>query len=150
MWFAATYGDPATRGGGSNVPAWMPDGTILFPRRAPGSKVAWDYQAGRPDADHFNRDYRPELARGGTDIRRLDPADGSQVSLTGAREGRWDFRAVPSAGGRLIAFCRAETGKPPGLWVMRADGSAQRLLTSGIEGRGADHPRWVEGPAAGA
>ena len=33
MWFAATYGDPKTRGGGSNLPAWTRDGAILFPRR---------------------------------------------------------------------------------------------------------------------
>jgi len=48
-----------------------------------------------------------------------------------------------SPDGRLIAFCRAETGGAPGLWVMRADGSGQRLLTRGLEDRGADHPRWL-------
>ncbi len=37
MWFAATYGDPTTRGGGSNLPAWTPAGEILFPRRSPGA-----------------------------------------------------------------------------------------------------------------
>ena len=47
MWFAATYGDPKTRGGGSNVPAWTRDGSILFPRRIPGSKVPWEYQPQR-------------------------------------------------------------------------------------------------------
>ena len=35
MWFAATYGGPTTRGGGSNVPAWTRDGSILFPRASP-------------------------------------------------------------------------------------------------------------------
>jgi Tol biopolymer transport system component len=29
MWFAATFGDPKTRGGGSNVPAWSRDGSIV-------------------------------------------------------------------------------------------------------------------------
>jgi len=43
MWFAATYGDPRTRGGGSNVPAWTRNGRILFPRRLLESKVAWEY-----------------------------------------------------------------------------------------------------------
>src|ERR1700693_2441835 len=33
MWFSASYGDPETRGGGSNLPAWTRDGEILFPRR---------------------------------------------------------------------------------------------------------------------
>ena len=49
-----------TRGGGSNLPAWTHDGKILFPRRKPDSKVAWEYQPQRPDLDHFNRDYKPE------------------------------------------------------------------------------------------
>ena len=48
MWFAATYGDPKTRGGGSNVPAWTRDGSILFPRRLPGSRVPWEYQPQPP------------------------------------------------------------------------------------------------------
>ena len=73
MWFAATYGNPKTRGGGSNVPAWSHDGSILFPRRLPNSKVPWEFQPERPDIDHFNRDYKPALARGGTEICRLDP-----------------------------------------------------------------------------
>ncbi len=64
MWFGASYGNPRNRGGGSNLPAWTLDGQILFPRRLPGSKVAWEFQSQRPDTDHFNRDYKPELARG--------------------------------------------------------------------------------------
>ena len=67
MWFAATYGDPKTRGGGSNVPAWTRDGSILYPRRLPHSKVPWEHQPQRPDLDHFNRDYKPDLVRGGTE-----------------------------------------------------------------------------------
>ena len=43
-------------------------GWLLFPRRLPNSRVPWEYQAQRPDTDHFNREYRPELASGGTEI----------------------------------------------------------------------------------
>ena len=32
------------------------DGTILFPRRLPGSKVAWEFAPDWSDADHLNRD----------------------------------------------------------------------------------------------
>ncbi|MBI5092212.1 MAG: serine/threonine protein kinase [Candidatus Hydrogenedentes bacterium] len=53
MWFAATYGDLKTRGGGSNLPAWTHDGAIIFPRRLPGTKVPWEYRVGQPDTDHF-------------------------------------------------------------------------------------------------
>jgi WD40 repeat protein len=143
MWFAATYGNRETRGGGSNLPAWTHDGKILFPRRHPNSKVAWQYQPHRPDVDHFNRDYKPELARGGTEICRLDPRDGSYESLTRNEPGVWDFRAIESPDGRWIAFCRAATGHPPALWIMESDGSHPRQLTRGWQDRGADHPRWL-------
>lgn len=143
MWFAATYGSPENRGGGSNQPVWTRDGKILFPRRLPGSKVPWEFQAQRPDVDHFNRDYKPELARGGTEICRLVPGDGSITPLHRNDPPVWDFRASESPDGKQIVFCRAATGQAPAIWVMNADGSQQRELTRGFEDRGADHPRWV-------
>jgi TolB protein len=146
MWFAATYGDPHTRGGGSNLPAWTSDGAILFPRRTEGAKVAWQYQPRRRDVDHFNRDYKPELAAGGTEICRLDPRDGSQTVLTHGDPLAWDFRACQSGDARHLAFCRAVVGQAPALWVADADGQNARRITQGILDRGADHPRWL--PAA--
>ncbi|HEX3727725.1 MAG TPA: hypothetical protein VHV08_15830, partial [Pirellulales bacterium] len=147
MWFAATYGDPKTRGGGSNVPAWTPDGAILFPRRLEGSKVPWEYRAGQPDLDHFNRDFKPELARGGTEICRLDPASGRIDALTHSEPAVWDFRASASADGKQIVFCRAATGAAPAIWVMDVDGKNAHPVTQGIDDRGADHPRWLPRPA---
>ncbi len=146
MWFAATYGNPQTRGGGSNVPAWTQDGCILFPRRRPGSKVAWEYQPKRPDLDHFNRDYKPDLARGGTEICRLDPRDGSFKMLTHGEPPVWDFRASESPDGRHVVFCRAATGEAPAIWVMDHDGMNLRRLSQGHEDQGADHPRWLPQP----
>jgi TolB protein len=143
MWFAATYGDPKTRGGGSNVPAWTHDGAILFPRRLPNSRVPWEFQANRPDVDHFNRDFKPELARGGTEICRLDPRTGKQTALTQNDPPVWDFRASESPDGKFIAFCRAKTGEPPAIWAMESNGKNPRLITRGVENRGADHPRWL-------
>ena len=143
MWFGATYGHPGNRGGGSNLPVWTRDGQILFPRRLPDSKVPWEFQAQRPDTDHFNRDYKPELARGGTEICRLHPLTGAVTVLTTRVPPVWDFRCGESPDGRQIAFCRAGTGGLPGLWVMHADGSHPRLLTRGLEEQGADHPRWL-------
>ena len=145
MWFGATYGSPSGRGGGSNLAAWTPDGRILFPRRSPGAKVPWEYQTGRPDTDHFNRDFKPEAARGGVHLCRLDPDTGRATALTPERPGVWDFRASASDDGRAIVFCRAETGGSPALWVMDSDGRHPRLLTRGIEEKGADHPRWLPG-----
>jgi TolB protein len=143
MWFAATYGSPETRGGGSNVPAWTRDGAILFPRRLPNSKVPWEYQPKRVDVDHFNRDYKPERARGGTEICRFDPRDNRVTVLTHSDPPVWDFRASASPDGRQVVFCRAKTGEAPGIWVMDADGRNPRLITRGQDDRGADHPRWL-------
>jgi TolB protein len=145
MWFAATYGGQETRGGGSNVPAWTGDGRILFPRRLPGSRVAWEYRPDRPDVDHWNRDFKPELARGGTEICRLDPRNGSVERLTRSDPPAWDFRASESPGGRRIAFCRAATGDVPTLWTVDPRGAEPRLVSRGIDGKGADHPRWLPG-----
>lgn len=143
LWFGASYGSPETRGGGSNMPVWSRDGAILVSRRLPGSKVAWEHQPQRPDVDHFNRDFKPELARGGTEICRIDPGDGSVVQLTSSDPPVWDFRQSQSPDGKQIVFCRAKTGEPPAIWVADADGENQQVLTRGIDGRGADHPRWV-------
>lgn len=143
MWFGATYGNAAKRGGGSNIVAWTHDNAILFPRRLPNAKVAWEYQPQRPDTDHFNRDYKPELARGGTEICRLYPRDGTVARLTHSDPPVWDFRASESPDGRWIVFCRAATGGLPEIWVMDADGQSPRRLAAELEGRVLDHPRWL-------
>ena len=143
LWFGATYGSPENRGGGSNMPVWTQDGTILASRRLPGSKVAWEFQSQRPDTDHFNRDFKPDLAQGGTEICRIDPQDGSAVRLTRSAPPVWDFRQSESPDGRQLLFCRAETGAAPAIWVADADGQNQRMLTKGLDERGADHPRWM-------
>ena len=143
MWFGATYGSSERPGGGSNIPAWTRDGHILFPRRIPDSKVPWEYQAQRPDTDHFNRDFKPALARGGTCIARIHPVTGKVTDLTAPTPGVWDFRAMESPDGTQIAFCRARTGESPSLWIMQSDGSDPRLLAQGHDGHGADHPRWI-------
>src|SRR5690349_16820674 len=143
MWFGATYGNIGNHGGGSNLVAWTRDNAILFPRRLPGSKVPWEFQPQRPDIDHFNRDYKPELARGGTEICRLNPRDGSVARLTESKPAAWDFRASESPDGKWIVFCRAATGDVPAIWVADARGRNPRQLTKGFENHGADHPRWL-------
>ncbi len=143
QWFGATYGPPEAKGGGSNLPAWTPDGKLLFSRRMPNSKVPWEYQSGRADTDHFNRDYKPESARGGTEIAQFDMQTSQVVSLTEPTTGRWDFRATVSPDGKQIAFCRAPTGRVPTLWVMAVDGSNAKQIAVGRNERGIDHPRWI-------
>jgi TolB protein len=143
MWFAASYGCPGNHGGGSNLPHWTPCGQVIFPRRLPNARTPWQW-ADQPDTDHFNREFRPEQARGGTQICRLDPASGSCTVLTAPGPSVWDFRAVAALDGTRIAFCRADTGGVPALWMMAADGGDQRLLTRGLADAGVDHPRWLQ------
>lgn len=142
QWFAATYGNLRCHGDGSNMPQWCPDGRILYTRKLPGAQPAWQFQPERPDTDHFNRDYKPQQARGGTEICLLNPGDGAVTQLTHSEPDRWDFRATCSPDGKRILFCRAKTGDLPAIWVMDADGRRQRLLTRGLNGEGADFPRW--------
>lgn len=140
-WFGASYGPKHNPGSGSNMPLWTRRG-ILFAERSPGSKTPWEFQPQRRDTDHFNRDYLPELARGGTRITLLEPQTGKKRGLTEFTEGRWDFRMTPSANGDLVLFCRAQMGENPAIWVMDHDGRNPRFLNRGFNGQGADHPRW--------
>jgi len=143
-WFAASFGRRENPGSGSNVPRWSPDGReILFNRRTPGARPPWKYQVGRPDRDHFNRELLPEQATGGTWLCAVNPATGEQREVTAPGEGRWDFRGEWSADGKRILFCRAGVGENPGLWIVGRDGSGERMLTMGVNGQGADHPRWL-------
>ena len=143
-WFGTSYGLPGNSGNGSNMPEWLPDGSaVTFTRRMPDSKPAWEFQPQRPDTDHFNRDFKPELARGGTQICLLDPKTQAATPLTKAEEGQWDFRTAVSPDGRQILFSRARTGEPPAIWIMDRDGGNQRLLTRGREDKGADFARWM-------
>lgn len=143
QWFGATYGSAKNRGGGSNMPTWTRNGEILFSRKLPNSKVPWEYQAQRPDTDHFNRDFKPELARGGTQICRLKPKDGSVTPLTSREPPVWDFRASESPEAKQVVFCRAQTGGVPSVWIMDSTGANPRRLTAGVNEQGADHPRWL-------
>lgn len=145
-WFGATYGGAERRGGGSNVLFWTASGELLITPRSPGARVPWEYQAQRPDTDHFNRDWKPEASVGGTQICLLSLHSGAVKELTPLKPGNWELRPCESPRRREIAFCRCATGESPSLWMMGGDGKGPRLLTRGIEGQGADHPRWM--PAA--
>jgi TolB protein len=142
-WFATSYGSPTTRGGGSNMSRWSPDGgAITYSRLLPGSRTAWQYQAGRPDRDHFNREYRPDEAGGGTDICLVNPDTGDVTAITNHDPPIWNFRTEWSHDSKLISFSRSAIGQPSGVWVMNADGSGQRMLTRGLGGLGADFARF--------
>jgi TolB protein len=148
-WFAASYGPADNPGSGSIMPRWAPDGSgILYAGRLPGSKVPWEYQTRRTDTNHFNRDFKPELARGGTRICLLNPNNGRSTPLTGENPPQWEFRPDWSGDSQRILFCRAKAGENPSIWVMDRDGKRQRKLTSGRDGNGADFPRWLPGGRA--
>lgn len=144
-WFGTSYGSPETRGGGSNITRWSPDGSaLLYTRALPGSRTAWQFQPQRPDTDHFNRDYLPDEARGGTELCLLNPLTGDTQELTHNDPPLWDFRGEWSPDGKQMVFSRVATGQPCELWVMEADGSNQRFLTRGSNNMGADFGRWLK------
>ena len=142
-WFATSYGIPGKHGSGSNMPVWSPDGRVSCALLLPGSRTAWPHANDRPDTDHFNRDYHPELARGGTQICMIDPRTGTITPITHDDPPTWNFRLSWSPDGSRLAFIRADVGHLSELWVMDADGKNRRMLTRGLEGSGVDHPRWV-------
>jgi len=141
-WFAAAMGTPERHSSGSNGPAWSPDGRIAAALLLPESQTAWPYRAGQPDLDHFNRDYRPELARGGTQLCLIAPDTGAVTPITHDDPPAWYFRPVWSPDGARLVVGRVEVGGQPELWVMGRDGGNRRLLTRGIDDLGADHARW--------
>lgn len=143
QWFAAAWGDPAHHGSGSNVASWTPQGKILFTRKTKGARPAYQWSTGRPDTDHFNRDFKPGEARGGTELCLLDPGDGAVTRLTHTKPAMWDWYAQASRDGKHIAFCRAAAGRYPAIWTMDARGRGLRKLTEGIEGKGAFVSRWL-------
>ena len=126
--------------------AWTRDGRLLIPRRIPESRVPWQFQPNRPDTDHFNRDFQPDAAKGGTWISRIDPHTEDCEDVTKPTEGVWDFRCSESEDGRWITFCRASTGGLPSLWVQPTRGGIARQIAADPEGTGIDHPRWLPDP----
>lgn len=140
---SAVHGAKGNGAGGSNIPRWSPTGSgILYSRRMPDSKLPWEHDPNPRRDDHFNRQFKPELARGGTAIVLLDPKTGHEQPLTRPTAAQWDFRGEWSCDGRQILFCRAATGSNAALWIMDRDGRRARQLTAGEQGRGVDHPRW--------
>ena len=142
-WFAAAMGIPELKGSGSNGPAWSSKGQIVCTLLLPDSQTAWPYRVGQPDLDHFNRDYHPELARGGTRVCLIDPMGGQITAITHDDPPTWYVRPAWSPDGTRLAVGRADVGALTELWVMDADGAHSHPLTRGIDGTGADHYRWL-------
>jgi Tol biopolymer transport system component len=150
-WLSPVFGDPTTKGGGSELSHWWPDGSaVTWVRLKAGSQTPWPMMESVEVDDHWNRDYRPDQARGGTDLCLLDPSTGDTRGVSGGARaitdnapGVWDFRFTPSPQGDRLLFCRSRTGSCSELWTAQADGSSARMLTDGVEGAGVDHPRWL-------
>ena len=150
-WFAAAQGTPDRHSSGSNCPAWSPDGRwIACTLLLPDSQTAWPYRVGQPDTDHFNRDYRPDLARGGTRVCLIDPETGTITPTTHDDPPTWHVRPAWSPDSSQLVVARADVGGQPELWVVGIEGGRSRLLTRGVDGRGADHARWRQLTAGAA
>ena len=127
------------------MPQWSPDGKwVAFSRKLPGSKTR-GRSSRSSDTTHFNRDYKPEAARGGTEICLLLPETGEVRRLTHSDPSRWDFAPNGRRTAAGYSSAGAETGNNPVVWIMDSDGGNARQLTQGIDGRGAEFPKWVPG-----
>lgn len=143
-WFASSYGAKDNPGNGSIMPQWAPDGSgILFAQRLPDAKSPWEFQPNRPDTTHFNRDFKPEDARGGTRIACIDPKDGTCAPLTHLDPLQWEWRPEWSPTSQEILFCRAAAGENPAIWVMDRNGKKSKRLTDGLDHNGAEFPRFL-------
>ena len=142
-WFSAAYGTRNNPGRGSIMPKWSPDGTgILYSQKLPKTVLPWREVPGRPDTDHFNRDFDPLSARGGTYLCSLNPATGTSVQITSGEERVFDFRADWSPDSKHVVFLRAPVGAIPGLYVAPRDGGTPQHISDGT-GNGAEFPRWL-------
>lgn len=142
-WFAAAFGTPEQHTSGSNRPVWSPDcSKIACALLLPDSRTAWPWAADRPDTDHFNRDYHPEQAQGGTRLCIIDVKTGKITPIVEDKTPTWNFRPAWSPDGKKIAFVRADVGHLGELWVVDADGSNRRFLTRGYKDTGTDYPIW--------
>jgi Tol biopolymer transport system component len=143
-WFGTSYGPADNHGGGSNRPTWSPDGKwITFTRCSEGAQTAWMYRKDRPDTDHFNCDYMPEQAQGGSQICLVDVKTGEIKEVTPFQEKMWAWRTCWSPDSKQIVYARAAVGEQAQLWIINADGSNPRRLTAGFESQGADFPYWM-------
>jgi Tol biopolymer transport system component len=144
QWFGTSYGPANNHGGGSNSPHWSPDGKwITFTRCSEGARTAWMYRKDRPDTDHFNCDYAPDQACGGSQICIVDAKTGQIRDITPFQEKLWAWRTCWSPDSKQIVYARAEVGQTPELLIINADGSNPRRLTNGFDSKGADFPFWL-------
>ncbi|MFP6584617.1 MAG: hypothetical protein VCD00_18940 [Candidatus Hydrogenedentota bacterium] len=73
----------------------------------------------------------------------MNPKTRKVTRITKSNPPVLDFRQTESDDGKHILFCRAVTGGTSSIWLMDSDGKNQRLLTTGVDRLGADHPRWI-------
>ena len=145
-WFGTSWGPAKNPGGGSNMPKWSPDGQrVVFAHRSPGSKTPWEIQPQRPDTTHFNRDYKPEAARGGATMSLIHTKDSSITPLTHQNPPQWEMYPDWSRDGKQLLFCRSAVGEAPAVWTISSNGRNERMLTRGIDNQGATHPHWIPG-----
>jgi hypothetical protein len=135
-WFGTSYGSADNRGGGSNTTQWSPDGkSLLYTRLLPNSHADCWFDASRPD--HEELVYQPDLARGGAYLCLLNPFSGEITELTPPEDGKWEHHACYTQDGASVVFGRATVGRDSELWIVGKDGRNPRLLTRGINNRGA-------------
>jgi hypothetical protein len=141
-WFGTSHGTKENRGGGSNFLCFFPGSRkVTYSRLSPGAHPDVDFHPELPSHEEFI--YNPNAAKGGTQIVLIDPDTLQETELTGFEENKWDFRMAWAPQGDKIAFVRYRVGNPTELWIMNADATQPRKLTTGYQGQGSDFPVWL-------
>ena len=136
MWFAATYGDPKTRGGGSNVPAWTRDGVDPLPAPPAGLQGP----LGIPAAAPRRRPLQPRLQARTRPRRHRDlparPARRAGHAPDAERPAGLGFPRQRVPGRQVRGLLPGEDGGAPAIWVMDADGQTPGSSPEGSTTRG--------------
>jgi len=147
QWFGTSFGPKEKPGSGSIFPKWSPDGRwITYCRCSDGARTAWVYNKNRSDTDHFNCEYLPEQAKGGSQLCLIEIPSGRIVEITPLIEKEWIWKAEWSPDSRYIGYNRAVVGQNPEIWIVGIDGFPSQFLTKGIQAKGASIAMWITLP----
>lgn len=140
-YFGTSFGLEGYRMGGSNFPIWTPDSRLIFSPMMEDSHPDCHFDASQ--RNHEELIYDPSMGRGGCNLSLMNPEDGTVTALTEMREGHWDFRPHLSGDGEWLLYTHSSFGCASEVRLMHLPTGEIRTVTSGTDGLGADHARFV-------
>lgn len=140
--FATAFGLEGYRMGGSNFPIWTKDSKVICSPMLPNSHPDCHYDP--TQRNHEELIYDPSMGRGGCGLSIIDPQSGKAEAITEAVEGSWDFRPRLSPDNKWLLYTHSEFGKAGEVRLRNMEDGTTRVITNGINGKGADHSTFVK------